>query len=153
MTLLSGDVKTTLLLDICPSLKLESPSSSTAVSNGIDIHTATIFESKGESSVFYQRQVDDVIVVNSRKTNNPESAQKQARSEILPRQQPTSSNGLFQASSFSSKALIEGQQSIKSSVNGGVASLSENVSQLKPPISSSSPPIERQNNSSIAAKS
>ena len=31
----------------------------------VDIHTATIFESRQESSIFYQRQVDDVIVVNS----------------------------------------------------------------------------------------
>ena len=33
--------------------------------SGFDIHTATIFESRQESSIFYQRQVDDVIVVNS----------------------------------------------------------------------------------------
>jgi len=32
----------------------------------VDIHTATIFEcARHESSIFYQRQVDDVIVVNS----------------------------------------------------------------------------------------
>ena len=50
----SGDVKTTLLLNLNPNPK-----------DDVDIHTATIFESRQESSIFYQRQVDDVIVVNS----------------------------------------------------------------------------------------
>ena len=51
---ISGDVKTTLLLNLNPNPK-----------DDVDIHTATIFESRQESSIFYQRQVDDVIVVNS----------------------------------------------------------------------------------------
>ena len=52
--IISGDVKTTLLLNLNPNPK-----------DDVDIHTATIFESRHESSIFYQRQVDDVIVVNS----------------------------------------------------------------------------------------
>lgn len=95
-----------------------------ATEASIDIHTATIFESKAESSVFYQRQVDDVIVVNSKKTN-PE---KQPRT-----QKPggTSSNGLLQASS--SKALIEGLTN-KSSVEAKSSArlLNANVAKLKP---------------------
>ena len=56
---ISGDVKTTLLLNVNPS-QPQQPQQS------VDIHTATIFEcARHESSIFYQRQVDDVIVVNS----------------------------------------------------------------------------------------
>ena len=42
-----------------------NPGGQKSDATGVDIHTATIFESRHESSIFYQRQVDDVIVVNS----------------------------------------------------------------------------------------
>lgn len=67
--LLNGDVKTTLLLNL-------TPGGHKSAANGVDIHTATIFESRQESSIFYQRQVDDVIVVNSKQSSDG-TAQKQ----------------------------------------------------------------------------
>ena len=60
---ISGDVKTTLLLNL-------TPGGHKSAANGVDIHTATIFESRQESSIFYQRQVDDVIVVNSKQSSD-----------------------------------------------------------------------------------
>ena len=58
---ISGDVKTTLLLNVNPSQQQAQQQQ-----QSVDIHTATIFEcARHESSIFYQRQVDDVIVVNS----------------------------------------------------------------------------------------
>jgi len=68
--LLNGDVKTTLLLNLNPNPK-----------DDVDIHTATIFESRQESSIFYQRQVDDVIVVNSNIKQGSNGAAHSAESQ------------------------------------------------------------------------
>ena len=60
-------MKTTLLLNVCPSTS--------------EVHAATLFECRTESSVFYERQVDDVIVVNNGLNTTQQSQQKEAEKD------------------------------------------------------------------------
>ena len=62
---LPDDIRTTLLLNVVDK---------TEPDKSLDIYKATIFESRLDSSIFYQKPVDEVILVNASDMKRPSTS-------------------------------------------------------------------------------